>query len=149
MATGVQAGRVARADGPLAVEIRAMAKADGRRGGCGIAAPQRRLPISGTLFALDDALIGLVLDAGAYEALAQLAEEQSALRRVATFVASDPEPEALFRVVAEEAGRRCTRSARRRSATRASSRSPSAAGRTTTWAASRSAPWCRSPTATG
>ena len=63
------------------------------------------MPISGTLFALDDALVGMVLDAGAYEALAQLAEEQSALRRVATLVASSPEPEAVFQAVAEEAGR--------------------------------------------
>jgi signal transduction histidine kinase len=64
-----------------------------------------RMPVSGTLFTLENGLIGLVLDAGAHEALAQLAEEQSALRRVATLVASDPEPEALFEVVAEEAGR--------------------------------------------
>ena len=34
-----------------------------------------------------------------------LAEEQSALRRVATLVASAPEPEAVFQAVAEEAGR--------------------------------------------
>ena len=47
----------------------------------------------------------MVLDAGAHEALAQLAEEQSALRRVATLVASAPEPEAVFQAVAEEAGR--------------------------------------------
>ena len=63
------------------------------------------MPISGTLFVLEDTLVGFVLDAGAYEALAVLAEEQSALRRVATLVASDPEPEAIFHVVAEEAGR--------------------------------------------
>ena len=80
------------------------------RGGSG--APRRvriaerhRMPISGTLFVLEDTLVGFVLDAGAYEALAVLAEEQSALRRVATLVASDPEPEAIFHVVAEEAGR--------------------------------------------
>ena len=47
----------------------------------------------------------MVLDAGAHEALALLAEEQSALRRVATLVASSPEPEAVFQAVAEEAGR--------------------------------------------
>ena len=66
---------------------------------------ERRMPISGTLFTLEDGLIGMVLDAGAHEALAQLAEEQSALRRVATLVASSPEPEAVFQAVAEEAGR--------------------------------------------
>jgi len=103
MATGVQAGRVLQ-DGPLAAEIRAMAGGTGAPRRVRIAAPHR-MPISGTLFVVEEALIGFVLDAGAYEALAQLAEEQSALRRVATFVASDPEPEALFRVVAEEAGR--------------------------------------------
>jgi len=103
MATGVQAGRVLP-DGPLAAEIRAMTGGTGAPRRVRIAAPHR-MPISGTLFVLEDALIGFVLDAGAYEALAQLAEEQSALRRVATFVASDPETEALFRVVAEEAGR--------------------------------------------
>ena len=103
MTTGVQTGRVLE-EGPLATEVRAM------RGGSG--APRRvriaerhRMPISGTLFVLEDTLIGFVLDAGAYEALAVLAEEQSALRRVATLVASDPEPEAIFHVVAEEAGR--------------------------------------------
>jgi signal transduction histidine kinase len=103
MATGVQAGRVLP-DGPLAAEIRAMAGGTGAPRRVRIAAPHR-MPISGTLFVLEDGLIGFVLDAGAYEALAVLAEEQSALRRVATFVASDPDPEALFRIVAEEAGR--------------------------------------------
>ena len=63
------------------------------------------MPVSGTLFELDGGLIGMVLDAGAHEALAALAEEQSALRRVATLVASAPEPEAVFQAVAEEAGR--------------------------------------------
>jgi hypothetical protein len=103
MTTGAQIGRVLE-DGPLAAELRAMAEGTG--------APRRvrvkgagRMPISGTLFRLDDGLIGMVLDAGAHEALARVLEEQSALRRVATFVASDPEPEALFQVVAEECGR--------------------------------------------
>ena len=63
------------------------------------------MPVSGTLFTLEDGLIGMVLDAGAHEALALLAEEQSALRRVATLVASGPEPESVFQAVAEEAGR--------------------------------------------
>ena len=47
----------------------------------------------------------MVLDAGAHEALAVLADEQSALRRVATLVAAGPEPDAVFTAVAEEAGR--------------------------------------------
>ena len=68
-------------------------------------ASERRLPISGTLFALEDNLVGMVLDGGAHEALALLAEEQSALRRVATLVATGPEPEQVFQAVAEEAGR--------------------------------------------
>jgi signal transduction histidine kinase len=64
-----------------------------------------RMPVSGTLFRLDDAYVGLVLDAGAHEALAALADEQSALRRVAVLVAAGPEPEDVFTAVAEEAGR--------------------------------------------
>src|SRR4051812_46422163 len=103
MVTGAQTGRMLE-DGPLTAELRALlASTDTRRrvriGG------ERRMPISGTLFVLEDGLIGMVLDAGAYEALAQLAEEQSALRRVATLVASAPEPEEVFQAVAEEAGR--------------------------------------------
>src|SRR4051794_3209579 len=35
----------------------------------------------------------------------RLAGEQSALRRVATLVASSPQPERVFEIVAEEAGR--------------------------------------------
>src|SRR4051812_38641722 len=99
MATGLQAGRHVE-DGRLAGELRALGDAPRR---VRIAEPHR-MPISGTLLRLEDALTGMVLDAGAHEAVAALAEEQSALRRVATFVASDPDPEALFTVVAEEAG---------------------------------------------
>src|SRR4051812_41915950 len=103
MATGVQAGRLIE-DAALAGEVRAMAEGNGaprrvRLGGRG------RMPVSGTLFMLEPGLIGMVLDAGAHEALAVLAEEQSALRRVATLVAAGPEPEAVFEAVAEEAGR--------------------------------------------
>src|SRR3954452_22339906 len=92
MATGVQAGRLVE-DPALASELRAIAT-DG-----GAGAPrrvhlggERRLPGSGALFVLEDQLIGMVLDAGGHEALALLAEEQSALRRVATLVAAGPEP---------------------------------------------------------
>src|SRR4051812_1892177 len=103
MTTGAQAGRILE-DGPLAAELRAMIEGSRAPRRVRVGA-ERRMPISGTLFALDGALVGMVLDAGAYEALAQLAEEQSALRRVATLVASSPEPEAVFQAVAEEAGR--------------------------------------------
>jgi signal transduction histidine kinase len=103
MVTGAQTGRMLE-DSALVAELRALlTSSDTRRrvrlGG------ERRMPISGTLFTLEDDLIGMVLDAGAYEALAQLAEEQSALRRVATLVASSPEPEEVFQAVAEEAGK--------------------------------------------
>ncbi len=103
MTTGVQAGRTLQ-DGPLAAAVLEMHSGSGaprrlRLGG------QRRLPVSGTLFRLEGGLVGMVLDAGAHEALAQLAEEQSALRRVATLVAAGREAEAIFHVVAEEAGR--------------------------------------------
>src|SRR5262245_23837960 len=104
MTTGVQTGKVLE-DAPLAAEIRAMLDGTGAPRRIRLASRANRMPVSGTLFTLEGGLIGLVLDAGAHEALAVLAEEQSALRRVATFVASDPEPEALFQVVAEEAGR--------------------------------------------
>jgi signal transduction histidine kinase len=104
VATGVQAGRVLE-DEALAAEVREMlaghasARRRVRLGGPG------RMPVSGTLFTLEGGLIGMVLDAGAHEALAVLAAEQSALRRVATLVAAAPEPEAVFKAVAEEAGR--------------------------------------------
>ena len=103
MTTGAQAGRMLE-EGPLAAELRAMIEGSRAPRRVRLGA-ERRMPISGTLFALEDGLIGMVLDAGAHEALAQLAEEQSALRRVATLVASSPEPEAVFQAVAEEAGR--------------------------------------------
>src|SRR3954452_24970280 len=88
MTTGVQAGRVL-GEGPLSAELRAMVAGSRAPRRVRLQAP-RRMPVSGTLFALEDGLIGMVLDAGAHEALAQLAEEQSALRRVATLVASPP-----------------------------------------------------------
>src|SRR4051794_2107725 len=106
MTTGAQTGATLDDDvsGGLASAVRDMF------GGSG--APKRlkltgrgHIPVSGTLFALDAGMIGMVLDAGAHEALAALAAEQSALRRVATLVASGPEPDAVFTAVAEEAGR--------------------------------------------
>ena len=100
--TGVQGGRPLEEE--TLAEVREMLAGTGaprrvRLGGRG------RMPVSGTLFRLDEGLIGMVLDAGAHEALAVLAAEQSALRRVATLVAASPEPEAVFTAVAEEAGR--------------------------------------------
>jgi signal transduction histidine kinase len=101
--TGVQGGRPLEEE-TLAEAVRELLSGTGaprrvRLGGRG------RMPVSGTLFRLDEELIGMVLDAGAHEALAVLAAEQSALRRVATLVAESPEPEAVFTAVAEEAGR--------------------------------------------
>jgi signal transduction histidine kinase len=103
MTTGVQAGH-ALEPGPLASAVGEMHAGNGaprrlRLGG------ERRLPVSGTLFRLEPGLVGMVLDAGAYEAVARLAEEQSALRRVATLVAAGHDADAIFHVVAEEAGR--------------------------------------------
>src|SRR5262249_60157967 len=78
----------------------------GRGARRGVRLPGRGgMPVSGTLVALDTGMVGMVLDAGAHEALAALAAEQSALRRVATLVAAGPEPDAVFTAVAEEAGR--------------------------------------------
>jgi signal transduction histidine kinase len=100
MATGLQTGAHVEEE-PLASELRDLRDAPRRVR----FAQKHRMPVSGTLFRLEAEHVGLVLDVGAHEAVAALAEEQSALRRVATFVASDPEPEALFTVVAQEAGR--------------------------------------------
>jgi signal transduction histidine kinase len=104
MATGLQAGsQVSDDQTDLAPALKEMVS--------GAGAPRRvrlgraRMPVSGTLFRLDDAYVGMVLDAGAHEALAALADEQSALRRVAMLVAAGPEPEEIFTAVAEEAGR--------------------------------------------
>jgi signal transduction histidine kinase len=103
MATGLQVGSTVDDDQTdLAPALKEM---------IGSSAPRRvrlgraRMPVSGTLFRLDDAYVGMVLDAGAHEALAALADEQSALRRVAMLVAAAPEPEEVFTAVAEEAGR--------------------------------------------
>src|SRR3954451_11587133 len=89
MTTGVQAGRTLQ-EGPLATAVRELLKGSGaprrvRLGG------ESRMPVSGTLFSIDAGLVGITLDAGAHEALALLADEQSALRRVATLVAAGPE----------------------------------------------------------
>ena len=106
MTTGAQSGALLDDDvtGGLASAVRDML--------AGTGAPRRvrltgrgRMPVSGTLFVVDRGLIGMVLDAGAHEALAVLADEQSALRRVATLVAAGSEPDAVFTAVAEEAGR--------------------------------------------
>jgi signal transduction histidine kinase len=101
--TGVQSGRPLEED-TLVHAVREMLEGSGaprrvRLGGRG------RMPVSGTLFTLADGVVGMVVDAGAHEALAALAAEQSALRQVATLVAASPEPEAVFTSVAEEAGR--------------------------------------------
>jgi signal transduction histidine kinase len=101
--TGVQSGRPLEEE-TLVVAVREMLEGSGaprrvRLGGRG------RMPASGTLFTLAEGVIGMVVDAGAHEALAALAAEQSALRQVATLVAASPEPEAVFTAVAEEAGR--------------------------------------------
>src|ERR1700750_700961 len=103
MATGLQVGSVVDDDQrDLAPALKEMHRSNAPRrvrlGGAG-------LPVSGPLFRLDEAYIGMVLDAGAHEALAALADEQSALRRVAMLVAAAPEPEEIFTAVAEEAGR--------------------------------------------
>src|ERR1700754_4393038 len=103
MATGLQVGSTVDDDQrDLAPALKEMVG--------GSTAPRRvrlrraPMPVSGTLFRLDEAYVGMVLDAGAHEALAALADEQSALRRVAMRVAAAPEPEDVFTAVAEEAG---------------------------------------------
>ena len=65
-----------------------------------------RVP-AGTEQRLEDftTLIGTAIgDADARDALARLADEQAALRRVATLVAQGPSPHDLFEAVAEEVG---------------------------------------------
>jgi signal transduction histidine kinase len=107
LATGVQTGRVLDEStaAALAAAVRDLLATSGAPRRLRLTGVQRRMPVSATLFRLDDGLVGVVLDAGAHEALAALADEQSALRRVATLVASAPEPDAVFQAVAEEAGR--------------------------------------------
>jgi signal transduction histidine kinase len=103
MATGLQAGSTVEDDQrDLAPALKEMASSNAPRR---VRLGRARMPVSGTLFRLDDEYVGMVLDAGAHEALAALADEQSALRRVAMLVAAGPEPEDVFTAVAEEAGR--------------------------------------------
>jgi GAF domain-containing protein len=52
-----------------------------------------------------DLVASAIANAESHEALAQLADEQAALRRVATLVAKEDLPERLFAKVAEETGR--------------------------------------------
>jgi len=103
MATGLQEGSDASEQLPPLVE----AIRDVQRGGTPrrVRVGRSRMPVSGRLFALEGALVGMVLDAGAHEALAALVDEQSALRRVAMLVAAAPAADEVFRAVAEEAGR--------------------------------------------
>src|SRR3954470_3780326 len=121
MVTGVQAGGLID-DAPLAAALRAMAAGNGaprrvRLGGRG------RMPVSGTLFMLEEDLIGMVLDAGAHEALAALAEEQSALRRGGRRGARPaPGPGPSWGGSPGRPPASGTRAGRRGSATRASSR---------------------------
>src|SRR5918997_6207601 len=65
LTTGVQTGREIR-DGALAAEVRALLAGSGapRRGRV---TGGRRVAVSGTLFQLEPQLVGVVLDAGAYE----------------------------------------------------------------------------------
>src|SRR3954463_1728702 len=128
MVTGVQGGGVIE-DEPLAAELLAM--------GAGKGAPRRvrlggrgRMPVSGTLFMLEEGLIGMVLDAGAHEALAALAEEQPGLGRGGTgggggrprWWRRGPSPRPCSRPSPRRPEGSCTRARRPRSATRASSR---------------------------
>jgi GAF domain-containing protein len=65
-------------------------------------------PPAGTeerLAAFTELIATAIANAQAHEELAQLADEQAALRRVATFVAKEDLPESVFAKVAEETGR--------------------------------------------
>src|SRR3954464_2333171 len=63
MTTGVIAGGVLE-DGPIAAEVRAMLTGTGAPRRVRLGDRQNRMPISGTLFTLEDGLIGFVLDGG-------------------------------------------------------------------------------------
>ena len=52
-----------------------------------------------------DLIATAISNSASREALARLADEQAALRRVATLVASDPPPDQVFAAVAEEVAR--------------------------------------------
>ena len=64
-----------------------------------------RMPISGTLFRIDAELIGLVLDVGAHEARRGAGRGAVGAAAGGDVRRLGPDPEALFEVVAEEAGR--------------------------------------------
>jgi signal transduction histidine kinase len=81
--------------------------ADGRVWGVALVWRARRLPdtTAARLAKFTDLIATAVSNRASREALARLAEEQAALRRVATLVASEPRPDRVFEKVAEEVAR--------------------------------------------
>ena len=80
---------------------------DGRVWGAIVASNTERLPenTGARLSEFTELLAGAIANTEAREALARLANEQAALRRVATLVAKEDLPETVFAKVAEETGR--------------------------------------------
>jgi GAF domain-containing protein len=99
-------GEVARSSG-MRSSVGVPITVAGRTWGVIIASHPERLPESTTvcLSGITELLAAAIAETQGREALAQLADEQAALRRVATLVAVGVQPHELFAVVAEEVGR--------------------------------------------
>jgi signal transduction histidine kinase len=95
--------RAAMAGVPITVEGRTW----GVIAACTSEAGTRELPtgIESSLSRFSDLVAIAVASAHARNELRRLADEQAALRRVATVAAEDPNPESVFAAVCEEAGR--------------------------------------------
>jgi PAS domain S-box-containing protein len=100
LSAAIREGRIGASVGtPVLVE--------GRLWGVMTASAQAALPpgIEERLVSFTELVATAIANADSREALAQLADQQAALRRVATLVAEGVEPDDLFAVVAEEVSR--------------------------------------------
>ena len=102
-------GRVASRDWGLRSSVGVPVSAEGRVWGCIVVAfsGQELLPAGteGRLASFTELVATAIANADSRAELARLAEEQAALRRVATLVAAGAPPEEAFAAVAEEAGK--------------------------------------------
>ena len=102
-------GRVASRDWGLRSSVGVPVSAEGRLWGCIVVAfsGQELLPADteARLASFTELVVTAIANADSRAALARLAEEQAALRRVATLVAHGVPPEEVFAAVVEEIGR--------------------------------------------
>ena len=99
-------GEAVRAASPLRSSVATPIVVEGRIWGVVIAGTSRPEPMppdtESRLSQFSDLVATAIANADSHEALAGLAEEQAALRRVATLVAQDVRPSEIFTAVAEE-----------------------------------------------